>query len=87
MCFSRPWRLAEPCQFEEIFNGKHFKSCELFAMNIAPLQDIFERIDVAHSGSVYLGDFVSALTCVPKGRSVEVGNNPSYKQIPHLNTI
>ena len=37
------------------------------------MQDIFERVDVRHSGSVYLGDLVAALTCVPRGRSVEVG--------------
>ena len=35
-------------------------------------QDIFARVDVAQNGSVYLGDFVAALTCVPKRRSVEV---------------
>ena len=35
-------------------------------------QDIFARVDVAQNGSVYLGDFVAALTCVPKMRSVEV---------------
>ena len=35
-------------------------------------QDIFARVDVAQNGSVYLGDFVAALTCVPKNRSVEV---------------
>ena len=50
------------------------KYLDFLAVIVAPLQDIFARVDVAHSGSVYLGDFVAALTCVPKGRSVEVGN-------------
>ena len=50
-------------------------------------QDIFARVDVAQSGSVYLGDFVAALTCVPKRRSVEVEPKNEGKNVHFFQTM